>query len=101
MNIQDYVVAAIAVFTYLVLLIIRPLLPEKFHKFLPLIAGVLGVFANIWLNNWQVTFAIFLEGLASGLSATGIDQLIKQTTGYYEKEEIKEPKPEITDGESS
>lgn len=50
-----------------------------------MIAGCLGVFANIWVNQWQVTFPIVLEGLASGLSATGIDQLIKQTTGYYEK----------------
>lgn len=87
MNIQDYVVAAIAVFTYLILLIVKPIIPEKAGKFIPMIAGLLGVFANIWLNQWQVTFAIVLEGLASGLSATGIDQLIKQTTGYYEKAE--------------
>lgn len=87
MNIQDYVVAAIAVFTYLVLLIVKPLLPEKCGKFIPMIAGVLGVFANIWLNKWVVTFPIVLEGLSSGLSATGIDQLIKQSTGYYEKAE--------------
>lgn len=33
MNIQDYVVAAIAVFTYLILLIVKPILPEKFGKF--------------------------------------------------------------------
>lgn len=87
MNIQDYVVAAIAVFTYLILLIVKPIIPEKAGKFIPMIAGLLGVFANIWLNQWQLTFAIVLEGLASGLSATGIDQLIKQTTGYYEKAE--------------
>lgn len=89
MNIQDYVVAAIAVFTYLVLLIVKPILPEKMCKFIPLIAGCLGIFANIWMNQWNVTFAIVLEGLASGLSATGIDQLIKQTTGYYETQEQK------------
>lgn len=87
MNIQDYVVAAIAVFTYLVLLIVKPIIPEKAGKFIPLIAGILGIFANIWLNKWTVSFPIVLEGLASGLSATGIDQLIKQSTGYYEKAE--------------
>ena len=86
MNIQDYVVAAIAVFTYLVLLIVKPIIPEKAGKFIPMIAGVLGIFANIWMNKWAVSFPIVLEGLASGLSATGIDQLIKQSTGYYEKE---------------
>ena len=94
MNIQDYVVAAIAVFTYLILLIVKPIIPEKAGKYIPMIAGLLGVFANIWLNQWQVTFAIVLEGLASGLSATGIDQLIKQSTGYYEKE------PSVSDEET-
>ena len=86
MNIQDYVVVAIAVFTYLILAMVKPLLPETWRRFIPLMAGLLGVFGNIWLNNWEVTFPIVLEGLASGLSATGIDQLIKQTTGYYEKD---------------
>lgn len=95
MNIQDYVVAAIAVFTYLILLIVKPLLPNTMCKFIPLVAGVLGCFANIWLNQWQVTFPIILEGLASGLSATGIDQLIKQTTGYYDH-----PETYVSDEES-
>lgn len=85
MNIQDYVVATIAVFTYLILLIVKPVLPQKCGKFIPMIAGLLGIFANIWLNKWAVTFPIVLEGLASGLSATGIDQLIKQTSGYYDE----------------
>lgn len=85
MNIQDYVVAAIAVFTYLGLLMVKPIIPERAGKFIPLIAGCLGIFANVWLNKWVVSFPIVLEGLASGLSATGIDQLIKQSTGYYEK----------------
>lgn len=86
MNIQEYVVVTIAVFTYLILAMVKPILPEKWCRFIPLMAGALGVFGNIWLNNWQVNFPIVLEGLASGLSATGIDQLIKQTTGYYTKE---------------
>ena len=88
-NIEDYVVAAIAVFTYLFLLMIKPLLPDSWRRFIPLMAGVCGIIANIWLNNWQVTFPIVLEGMASGLSATGIDQLIKQTTNFYENEAQK------------
>lgn len=85
MNIQDYVVVTIAIFTYLILAMIKPLLPSNWCRFIPLMAGLLGIFGNIWLNDWQVTFPVVLEGLASGLSATGIDQLVKQTTGYYEK----------------
>lgn len=89
MNIQEFVVTAIAVFTYLILLAIKPILPEQMRKFIPLFAAILGVFGNIWASGWQITFPIVLEGLASGLSATGLDQLVKQTTGYYEKQETE------------
>ena len=86
MNIQDYAVPAISAGVYLVLLMVKPLIKEDWRKFLPLIAGLLGVGLNAWLNA-GFSFLIFLEGLASGLGATGIDQLIKETTGYYDKEE--------------
>lgn len=86
MNIQDYAVPAISAGVYLVLLMVKPLIKEGWRKYLPLIAGLLGVGLNAWLNA-GFSFLIFLEGLASGLGATGIDQLIKETTGYYDKEE--------------
>lgn len=86
MNIQDYAVPAISAGVYLVLLMVKPLIKEEWRKYLPLIAGVLGVGLNAWLNA-GFSFLIFLEGLASGLGATGIDQLIKNTTGYYDVEE--------------
>lgn len=86
MNIQDYAVPAISAGVYLVLLMVKPLVKEEWRKYLPLIAGILGVGLNSWLN-MGFSFCIFLEGLASGLGATGIDQLIKETTGYYDKEE--------------
>lgn len=86
MNIQDYAVPAISAGVYLVLLMVKPLMKENWRKYLPLIAGLLGVSLNAWLN-MSFSFSIFLEGLASGLGATGLDQLIKQTTGYYEKAE--------------
>ena len=86
MNIQDYAVPAISAGVYLILLMIKPLVKEEWRKYLPLTAGLLGVGLNAWFN-LSFSFCIFLEGLASGLGATGIDQLIKQTTGYYEKVE--------------
>lgn len=86
MNIQDYSVPAISAGVYLILLMIRPLLKEDWRKFLPLTAGILGVGLNAWFN-MGFSFCIFLEGLASGLGATGLDQLIKETTGYYDREE--------------
>lgn len=84
MNIDEYVVVAVAVFTYLILLMFKGLIPDSMRKYIPLMAGIIGIVANLFLNNWKVSFSIILEGMASGLSATGIDQLIKQSTGYYD-----------------
>jgi len=81
--IKDYVVVAIMVAVYLILLMAKPLFGEK-TKWIPLTAGLLGIGLNAWLN-LGFDFNIFLTGLASGLSATGLDQLIKQTSGYYDE----------------
>ena len=86
MNIQEYVVPMIAVGVYLIMAMFKPLMHEEHKKFIPLMCGLFGILFNTWANGWNFSFAIFLEGLASGLSATGIDQLIKQSTGHYEKE---------------
>lgn len=51
---------------------------EKLDRFIPVIMGVCGVFFNIWLNGWSISPEIILGGLASGLAATGTNQIIKQ-----------------------
>lgn len=50
------------------------------NKYIPLIAGTLGVFLNIWFNEWRVTPEIIFGGLLSGLSSTGIFEVLKNTT---------------------
>lgn len=82
--INEYAVPAIMASVYLILCAAKPLFGEK-TKFIPLTAGLLGIGLNAWMN-MGFDFSIFLTGLASGLSATGLDQLYKQTTGYYEKD---------------
>jgi len=74
MDIKEYIVGIIAVAVYLVCFILHSL---KFidNKWLPLIAGALGIIFNIWYSR-SVNFGVFVCGLASGLSATGIDQAI-------------------------
>lgn len=84
MDIKQYVVISIMVAVYLLCEIIKPFLQGKdLTKWLPLIAGFLGIIFNIWIN-MSFSFDIFLNGLASGLSATGMNQLIRQTSGYYD-----------------
>ena len=54
---------------------------HKINRFIPLIAGVLGVGLNMWLQ-MSVTPLVVLTGLVSGLSSTGMyeafEQLIKK-----------------------
>ena len=86
MNLQEYAVPMISAFVYLIMLMVKPLMKEGHTKFIPLICGILGIGLNSWAN-MKFGFSIALEGLASGLGATGIDQLIKQTSGYYERDD--------------
>lgn len=74
MDFSSYVVPTCAVATYLICAIIKPFIGDT-KKFLPLIAGLLGVVFAIWYQG-SFEFSTFLGGLASGLSATGIDNLV-------------------------
>ncbi len=85
MNFGDYIVGIIAVAVYLVCLVLHSL---KFidNRWLPLIAGALGIIFNVWYSR-AFNFGIFVAGLASGLSATGIDQAIDFFRDTFRKED--------------
>lgn len=74
MNINEYIVGIVAVAVYIICLVLHAI---KFipNKFLPLIAVVLGVAFNFWFQA-KIDFVVFVGGLASGLSAVGIDNVI-------------------------
>lgn len=75
MNIQEYVTAAVMAAVWLVIQIIKKPVFEKFNlmDYIPLVAGLLGVVFVLWING-QITFPLFLEGLASGFAATGLNE---------------------------
>ena len=75
MNIQEYVTAAVMAAVWLVIQIIKKPVFEKFNLMdcIPLVAGLLGVVFVLWING-QITFPLFLEGLASGFAATGLNE---------------------------
>ncbi len=82
-------IPAIAAIVYAVIDIIKTACGgnEKFKRFIPLIAALLGAFCGavcfyaapevIGANNLVIAIVI---GAASGLSATGANQLVKQLT---------------------
>ena len=88
MNINDYIVGIVAVAVYIICLVLHAI---KFipNKFLPLIAVVLGVAFNVWFSA-KIDFIVFVGGLASGLSAVGIDNVIDFIKNASKKDESSE-----------
>ena len=74
MDLGKYAVPAVAAATYLLCAVIKGFIGEK-SKFLPLIAAGLGVGFAVWSTN-SFGFETFLSGLASGLGAVGIDNVV-------------------------
>lgn len=51
---------------------------DKINKFIPLINGALGLFINVWINNWAISAEIVLGGVFSGLASTGLYEAFAQ-----------------------
>jgi hypothetical protein len=78
---NDYVVLVILGICYCIGFILKHAVHSKtLDRFIPLIMGALGIFLNVWASGWAITPAIILGGLASGLAATGTNQIFKQLT---------------------
>lgn len=78
---NDYVVLVILGICYCVGFIFKHAVHnETLDRFIPLIMGALGIFLNVWASGWAITPSIILGGLASGLAATGTNQIFKQLT---------------------
>lgn len=75
MNIQDYVTVSVMAAVWLILQILKKPVFVRFgiSDYIPLVAGILGIVFVIWING-QITFPLFLEGLASGFASTGLNE---------------------------
>lgn len=75
---QDYFVIIIIGICMCVGYVLKNLVPtDKVNKFIPLVMALLGVFLNVWLNEFAFTPEILLGGLASGLASTGTYEGVK------------------------
>lgn len=84
---SEYVVAVVIGICFAVGYILKNLVPsDKINRYIPLIMGCLGVVLNTWLNEWSFTPSVLLGGLASGLAATGTNELIKHLSGDKKSE---------------
>lgn len=88
---SQYAVVPIALVCAGVGYIIKHHIDEIPNKFIPLILGILGLFLNVVINNFNFSFEILINGVASGLVATGsfeaLRNLFKTRVQEIKKEE--------------
>ena len=86
MDIQEYVTVTVMAAVWLVIQILKKPVFDRFSlsDYIPLFAGILGIVFILWING-QITFPLFLEGLASGFAATGLNEGIN---AVFFKEEM-------------
>lgn len=75
MDIQEYVAVTVMAAVWIILQIAKRVLGEgsKAVSYFPLVAAVLGVVFVFWIN-LKIDFTLFLQGIASGFAATGLNE---------------------------
>lgn len=58
--------------------IVKKWIKDVDNKWIPTICAIVGLLLAIWINMGAITPQVILQGLFSGLSATGLHQLFKQ-----------------------
>lgn len=74
---SEYIVALVMAICLGVGYVIKHSLSFIPNKYIPLIMAVLGIVINVWVNDFSFTPQILLSGMASGLSATGAFEFIR------------------------
>lgn len=99
MDIKDYVAVTVMAAVWIILQIAKAVLGKDSPvlRYFPLIAAVLGVLFVLWING-RIDFTLFLQGIASGFAATGLNEGINaiffNETGYNE---VKEGDTDVND----
>lgn len=79
---QEYLVPITVALCFCVGFIVKKWIKDVDNKWIPTICAIAGIFFNIWVNDWSIDPVIVLGGFASGLAATGFDQLIRTNEKY-------------------
>ena len=75
MKIEEYVVVAVMAAVWIVIQILKKPVFDRLNltDYIPLFAAVLGVIFTVWINT-RFDFQLFLQGIASGFAATGMNE---------------------------
>ena len=88
MDIKEYIVPTVMAAVWIVMQILKKPFFEKFQlkDYIPLFSAVLGIVFTLWING-HMDFVMFLQGLASGFAATGLNESINSVF-FPTKEEV-------------
>ena len=75
---QEYMIPVVLGICLCVGYVVKKWLNDVDNKYIPTLCAVVGVILATWISNWTITPAVILQGLISGLGATGTHQLFKQ-----------------------
>jgi len=78
MDISTYAIPVIMATCWCIGYIVKKWINDIDNKWIPTICAILGVILNILMNGGAFTVEILLGGLASGLAATGVNELVSQ-----------------------
>lgn len=74
---QEYMVPVIVGICLCIGYLFKKWQPDEQNKFIPTICAACGIILAWWING-KMTPVILLQGLFSGLAATGLHQVFKQ-----------------------
>lgn len=74
---QEFMVPVIVGTCLCVGYVVKKWIADVDNKYIPTICAVLGILLAAWIN-MEVTPVILLQGMFSGLAATGLHQMFKQ-----------------------
>ena len=80
MEITKYAIPVIMATCWCIGYIVKKWIADVDDKFIPTICAIMGIILNVWFNNGLFNVEVLLGGMASGLAATGVNELVTQLT---------------------
>lgn len=74
----DYMVPVIVGLCLCVGYVVKHWIKDVDNKIIPTVCAVVGVLVAVWMHWGEITPAVILSGLASGLASTGLHQAVTQ-----------------------
>lgn len=83
MNFTEFVVPVICGICLCIGYVMKKWVKDVDNKYIPTVLACVGLILAVWINGWTLNPSILLQGILSGLSATGLHEMFSQ---YIEKE---------------